>query len=369
VKPESLIAAALRHENAPWPTDAPPNFEASFLGAAAEHGVTPLLSLAPAMQSWPRGVQSAIARRYREGAAREIIRHDEIMQVLSALAEAGVSVLLLKGAGIAYTHYPQPWLRPRLDTDLLVAPDDRGRATVTLERLGYEPLTHFDGELVTYQSQLKRVGRSGVIDRLDLHWRVANPQVFADVLTFVELTRDAAPIAALGPTARTLSPAHALLLACVHRVAHHANSDRLIWLYDIRLVVERMSPAELECAAAMGASKNLQPVIAAGLTRASAVFPLGAKNPGIDRLLQPAGHDVRAITEFLREDRTKVHDLVSDLRALQGWRPRLRLIREHLLPPAAYLRRVYRFSNPLFLPFAYALRVLSGAVRWFRPER
>jgi len=35
-------------------------------------------------------------------------------------------------------------------------------------------------------------------------------------------------VPAFGEQARTLAPVQALLLACVHRVAHHDNSERLI---------------------------------------------------------------------------------------------------------------------------------------------
>jgi len=43
----------------------------------------------------------------------------ELREVLAALAGAGLPVLLLKGAALAYTLYPEPHLRDRSDTDLL----------------------------------------------------------------------------------------------------------------------------------------------------------------------------------------------------------------------------------------------------------
>ena len=367
--PAALIAAALREDIAPWPANVPPGFDASFLGLAEEHGVAQLLSSVGALRHWPADVQSTILRQRREAAAREIVRQQELTRVVTALADAGVRTLLFKGSALAYTHYAHPWLRPRLDTDLLVALDDRARALATLEHLGYEPSTHFGGELVTYQSPLKRVGPLGLIDCLDVHWRVANPQVFAHKFGFDELDRDAVPIPRLGAAARTLSPPHSLLIACVHRVAHHANSDRLIWLYDIRLLLERMAPPELEQVAATAAAKDLQSVLAAGVVHAREQVGFGASGPRIDRLLDARSGGAGAIAEFLNDDRAKVDDLVSDLQALPGWRPKLRLIREHLLPPAAYMRQAYGFSSPVLLPFAYALRAVTGASKWFRPER
>jgi hypothetical protein len=67
-------------------------------------------------------------------------------------------------------------------------------------------------------------------------------------------------------------------------------------------------------------------------------------------------HDVR-----------KVDILASDLKALPGWRQRLRLLREHVFPPAGYIRRRYAVSSPLALPALYAHRFVTGAFKWRRP--
>ena len=42
-----------------------------------------------------------------------------------------------------------------------------------------------------------------------------------------------------------------------------------------------------------------------------------------------------ATASFLEPGRTKVDILLADLRALSGWRPKTRLILEHLFPPPA----------------------------------
>jgi len=50
----------------------------------------------------------------------------------------------------------------------------------------------------------------------------------------------------------------------------------------------------------------------------------------------------------------------SDLRAIPGWRQRLRFARTHLLPSAAYMRRRYGIAHPLLLPLYYPYRWLRG---------
>ena len=369
VETEALLSAALSGEIAPWPAQAPSTFERNLLDSAGDHGVAELLSVTPALHGWPASIQSALLQRRRDAAAAEIIREQELAKVLDALNAAGLSALLLKGAALAYTHYPQSWMRPRLDTDLLVAPAVRTRAIATLQSLGYQPSTHFGGELVTHQSQLIRTDRHGLLHRVDLHWKIANPQVFADAFSFEELDRRAVRIPQLGSSARTLSPSHSLVLACVHRVAHHANSDRLLWLYDIVVLLDAMSVRELERASAIADAKHLQPIVAAGVGRALDLIGSRARRPALDGLLRTTSQGDPATVEFLRARRTKLDDLRSDLRALPGWPAKLRLIREHLFPPPAYIRQAYGVSHPVLLPFAYAVRAVSGATKWFRPEQ
>ena len=366
-----LLAGALRGERPSWP--AARAHAADVLEAAAAHGVEALLAGmvrdAARAPGWPETFRETLAERARALAAAEVLRRQELAVVLSGLRAAGVAALVMKGAELAYTHYPQPWLRPMADVDLLIAPAQIGLARRCIERLGYEPATHYDGHLVTHQVQYRKAARHGVRHDLDLHTQVANPHAFADRLTFAELETDSVRIPALGDTARGLSNPHALLLACIHRVAHHFNSDRKIWLYDIHLLASRLDEDEhgTDAVVTLATQRGLRAVCASGL--ASARQRLGT--PTAARLvdvLSGSGEaeDVEPTAVFLRPGRTKTDILVSDLRTLAGWRPRLRLIREHLFPPAAYVRRLYAVSHPALLPLAYTRRIVSGVAKWLQ---
>ena len=59
------------------------------------------------------------------------------------------------------------------------------------------------------------------------------------------------------------------LLACIHRVAHHRNTTRLLWLYDMRLPVNSMDAEELESFARVARSKQVTAVVADGLDPAA----------------------------------------------------------------------------------------------------
>jgi hypothetical protein len=61
--------------------------------------------------------------------------------------------------------------------------------------------------------------------------------------------------------------------------------------------------------------------------------------------------------------------LLDDLRALPGWRARLTLLKEHLFPDAAYMRRTYASGASGPILWLYVRRIVTGAVKWFRPSR
>ena len=361
---DELLAAALRGEAAPWPVDAGAGFDVALLDTAREHGVASLLTTTEALRSWPDQVQHKFRELRREEAVIEAVRRQQLERVMAAFRDAGLRCLLIKGAQLAYTHYPHPWLRPRADTDLLIDGADRERAGTTLRTLGYVPKNQISGTLVAHQQQYERADRYGLTDTIDLHWKVTNPHLFADVLTFDELIAAARPIPQLAG-ALGLSSVHALLLACVHRVAHHQNSDLLIWLYDIHLLAGGMDAVERGQFGELARTKRLRSICVAGLDLAQRRLGTALEPGWRDGLA--GGGEVEPSAAFLQQRVRRIDLLLLDLRALGGWARKARLLRETVFPPAAYVRARYGDDTPLV--FAYLDRVVTGARNWFRHSR
>src|SRR6185436_811387 len=87
----------------------------------------------------------------RSAVAGELVRAHEITHVLDALAARRVFPILMKGAALAYSLYPSPAMRPRVDTDLLIPREDIAAARDVLLRRGYVEPAMTDGELVLGQ--------------------------------------------------------------------------------------------------------------------------------------------------------------------------------------------------------------------------
>ena len=289
----------------------------------------------------------------------------DIKSALAALSNAGVPVLVLKGTALAYSLYPQPYLRTRCDTDLWVPKVFCDQALKRLEGLGYRRQEGISGELVSSQTSLVKESRVGVRFCIDLHWRLNNSQLFAQALEQEEADSQAVPLPALGPHAKCLCPQHALLLACMHRaghlkVGHAANGEtfdegnRLIWLYDIHLLVGSMSAEELEAFARLAVDRRMAAVCRDALVVTGSQFSTSIPDPVLQLLSGPRGEPS---ARYLSSGAYGIAR--AELGSL-SWPQRLRLLREHLFPPVEYMRWKYGGRNDFLLPVLYCHRAAKG---------
>lgn len=361
------LAALLRSSGA---HAAPPAAEwAPLLAAAHEQGVLPLLAALAARTRWDAGFAAAMRPAVAASAALQLVHHRESCRLFSVFARAGVAPLLLKGAHLAYAVYDAPELRPRVDTDLLVRDDEFESVSRALSSAGYAPVPHVTGDVAFGQYQYSRTDESGARHTIDLHRRIANPQAFAARLTYEELSDDAIALPALAPNARGPALWRALILACLHRTAHHGTSSRLIWLYDIHLISSQLDGSQWDVVVDAAASKGIAPVVAAGLTDAAAAFGTALPSDLIDRLRAHAASADPDVVAFLERPPSLLRVAASDWRRLRGWRDRARFLREHLFPAPAYIRHRYGVRANAALPFLYAHRIVAGLYRGLRARR
>jgi hypothetical protein len=344
-------------------------------GASREAGIVPADVLAAARAE---GLHLLLGHRLglascagdlRDAAIVDALRARELRLVLDGLAAAGVRAILLKGAALALTHYPLPETRPRSDTDLMIAASDRDAVTRALLGLGYQRASEIDGDIAVGQFHFQRHDGYDLLHALDVHWRVSNVRAFADVLTYEELARDALPLPPLGSNAWSPSPVHALLVACVHRVAHHGDSADLLWLFDLHLLARGLSVGERRAFVQLASSRRMRAVCARGLTLASEAFgAVDDRDNGGDREWIASLSDANGAAEpsagFLGRELRQVDILTADLAATPRWRERIQLLGEHLFPSSNYMRQKYAAWPGALLPVAYLHRIVRGAPRW-----
>jgi hypothetical protein len=300
-----------------------------------------------------------------DAAIASALQDRELRRVLECLAASGVRPVVIKGAHLANTLYAVG-RRPRSDTDLFIAPADREAAARAFASAGYALVPHITGTLLISQCHFTRHERFGFRHAYDVHWRIANPPPFAGALEFDEVAADARPVPALGAHARAPSHAHALLIACMHRVAHHGGGESIVWMRDLCLLAEALPPAERTRVVDLAARKRMLRICARELARAHQELQGDAcgalaRDLGAAAANAPAEPSARYL-----EPRSKAGRLILDLRSLPRWHDRATLLREHLFPPRSYLQWKYGTARLTATPLLYALRVARGAGRWFK---
>lgn len=345
---ERLLLRALRGETSPSGDVANP----AVFEEAAFHGVLPLLLHA-----------TAPSDSERHHAALELAHRRELMNVLDGLAALGVKALLLKGAALAHTLYPEPWLRPRSDTDLLIPEAERQRVFDLLERQGYRRADSAGGESASAEASFRK---EGAALPLDVHWRTSNSPLLAPMFGFGELSARAMPVAALGPHARGLGVVDAVLLAATHRAAHYQmplyvdgrprRGDRLIWLYDLHLLVPRLTPAHVSELARHAECHGVAGLCLDALRVTHDAFGTALPQALMDALERAAARPEPSMV-FLRGGRRRL--LLAEVRALRNWRERWHLLREHAFPPGDYMLRKYGTQRRWLLPALYLRRAFG----------
>jgi hypothetical protein len=344
------LRAALRGAAFAWPS-----LSEDDVRLLVDHGVAPLVYAA---QPLPELRSPAI-----RAAAVESLRADDLRGVLSELATRGLDVVITKGTALAYDVYAAPELRPRGDVDLLVAREQAEATIDAFRSLGCRAALTSGDEHAVRQVTLSRTDAHGIRHDYDLHWDVANTPLFASALRFAGL--ETIPLPRLGPHARGLGLVDALLLACIHRVAHHHDNERLIWLVDITLLRDRMTPEEHRRFWRQAADARVVGVC----TRSIELADDWLSGTPHDRAEDHLGPDEIAREEpsraFLDRELTYGGEMLANFRALP-WRARAQRLWQLAFPPAAFVRQSFGTHHRLALPWLYVRRGVRGVARLFR---
>jgi hypothetical protein len=345
------LAAALAGEDVPLASDS--------VDAAIAESVAPLLAASPAATTLDRASRARLRAHARATAIHAAALDDELRRLLPALdTGAAHPPIVIKGAHLAHTVYASPSLRPRTDSDLLIAASERDAVAAALRGAGYTPAPLTSGRLILGQFLYRKALGPGVVHDVDVHWRAAAPLVFAEAFDTAAIAGRGAAIDRLGPAALGPAAADAIALACVHVVAHHWPAGSLRWWNDLRLLADRLDAAGRARFAAAASRGHYREVALAALRSAQAVFPssaLSAAHAAVAAM--PAADEASAA--LTRADRRGIDDFLLDLKVV-GWRRGATLIREHLLPPPAYMRLAFG-GRPL--PIAYAERLVRAVTK------
>lgn len=184
------------------------------------------------------------------------------VQVVTALREAGLPCLLLRGPVIARRLYQRGEIRPYEDCDLLVRLDDLAPAEAVAARLGLVRDSAQERVLPNWE----RHAHSWLLPmrgfRLELHWTLTHVGAEPDTLWDV-CNRGASPMRVGGVDVCTPADPQLALILALHAAQHGGDWSRP--QEDLRRAVEVFPPTVWRMAAQLAAELQARPAFSAGL--------------------------------------------------------------------------------------------------------
>jgi hypothetical protein len=219
----------------------------AILARAEAHGLAGVVhdALRGCGVSLEPGLERALAWRR---AAREAdhAAHLAVLERLDGvLASAGIPAAVLKGALFGERFYARPSARATSDIDLLVDEARLGAVLTSVSKIGYVAAVGAKEERFRREHHHLHCSHPNALP-LEVHFHAYRG--FGRVLPSEPL------LARRGASGRdgfsaigVLAPEDELVYLAVHAASH--RFVRLGWLYDMRLLLETMSPSQVELAA------------------------------------------------------------------------------------------------------------------------
>lgn len=367
--PYEWFAAVLRDDSPSFTQLEQSITEDELWQVGQENGVLALgdykLSSSGSAETLPDTFKKRLHQHTLNAVATELSQEHELRTALSLLTEAKLPFLLMKGTPLSYTHYPQSYLRTRCDTDILFASKKQAeQAWQHLKEIGYQRPNAVSGEFVSHEFSCYKKSNKSAGFALDVHWKLSNTQRFARSFDFDELFASGTTVTTLGEDIKALGPFHALLLACMHRIAHKPEKmeNRLIWLYDIHLLGRQFSEQQWQEFVTMAKAKALCGICLDGLQQTIEIFETVVPKSVIDQLT--AGSKYENYSSAMGESRITME--LANLKALPGWKERIGLVKETVFPDANYMLKKYNTQHKFLLLYLYIKRAVGGMFKLFR---
>ena len=361
---ETLLKQVFKGDEPDWPEE-DDAFQGTFLDSINFHGLTPIfwywINQYEFCKNWPSPLLSSMKNAAMQEVASDMLVQLDLKQVLKSLDNIGIHPVLIKGTPLSYTLYPAPGLRPRCDTDFLIDKKDFDTTTELMEQLGYQAIYDTDVEFLSSQKTFTRQ------DRLknhayDIHWQINNnSRSFSDELNYSYLLSTANAIPKIGSNAQTLNNVDALLLACFHRAGHFSyEGDRLIWLYDIHLLMSALDEHEFELFYQKAEKMEIVTICSDAILTAQEWFNTSLNESRLKRLnTLPESEASTAYLATGRKAGIKNHALL-ELNGLSSLRDKFLYLTQKVFPPVNYMLWRYKTNRKYLLPFLYLYRLIYG---------
>jgi hypothetical protein len=314
-----------------------------LLALAQAEGVDPLfhrvVSALPGA-AVPAIVSEMLSTTYLDAVQASLIYESTRTRLCRRLSERRISVLLLKGAALAFTYYDDPATRAMNDLDVLIPAARLDEAAGCLEEDGF---TFLGG---SQPAQLRRAPNHAICVHsltgitVELHWQL---DALSSVQTAgIEEIWSGAQPAPFEPNAQVMRAGHLVPYLCAHMAVQHKRAQ-LMDLYDLHRVLRAMASTEAEVVRDTAIRWGLAACVGLALQRVRRL--LGTPLPGVLETWsdEPATRDdlqARVAALALAPDAGEMpNGPLLDLAMGRNGQPLLRLLYRFLFPPLTRVRQ------------------------------
>ncbi|NIN66760.1 MAG: hypothetical protein GTO63_19135 [Anaerolineae bacterium] len=328
-----------------------------FLEQAAKHCVAPLIyhTMRDEHGILPASVKQKLREEYYLSAVRNTLLYQELANILATFNDAGLPVIVLKGAALAQEMYGNIALRPMSDIDLLVKGEEIASGQQLLLQRGYSPieLAHPTGRHSTFEGDA-----AGYRVHIEVHSHIVSSAYYRSTIPEDWLWRDPVRLPVGDNPALMLSPEGIVVHSCLHLLDHVAVPGSLLWLCDIKEVSQRHDIAWDAFVDNLVHFRIASPVRSV-LFECSRLLRLPIPERPRERLLahQPGFWERRAYQLCLSPTRSTVSRTLFDLLAIEGVPAKAHYLHSRLLPDRDYMMARYSIGDPRLVPLYYPLMI------------
>jgi hypothetical protein len=279
-------------------------------------------------------------------------------------------VVVLKGFSLAYQSYNSPTVRPRTDVDILILPSDKEKVLEIFNELDYYNPRGWEPQAISNEFSMKKTLGKGVNVLFDVHLKISNSKQIENILNYNELLNSANKTVI--PELNLINKPYALVHAIVHLLHHKSHDDmiKLIWYYDIYLLINQFCPEQLQQAKSIIIDKKLVKVCLACVNLTKHYFT----SPSVDAFIlwcnQPEvfTHQSEKLNDLLKNS-AGIKGLWVTIKNTEGVLNKWNIVKETAFPPAAEIYSKYGRDSRWPLSLLYIRRIFTGSIKYIFKQR
>jgi hypothetical protein len=285
----------------------------------------------------------------------------ETAQVFKALRANKIGFVVLKGYALSEQVYRKPYVRPRTDIDIIIDPVNSNALIEMFQDLGFRNPRGWQPQTIIDQYSFTKTIAKGITLSFDVHLKISNDKTLQPLITYEDLSATASSKRDHFP--QLIDKPHALIHAVIHLLNHRIHGDlvKLIWFYDIWLLVEKLTEDESQVLTKLITVKGLSALFCVVLTNTNDYFYSAKIQILIASLVKV---DANPSFNYLLEKPSLLAIMWHNFTTNKGARAKLAYLHETVFPPKEELYLKYGAHSRWPLLLLYIRRIVTGAFKW-----